>query len=293
MRVSPMIERTVRAVARLIVPRKSRPAVARFYERAWLTRYTPRSRRFGKASRTVLDCCIAYNAYGGYCVPLASVMTGPAQAVFRGEQWEPALIAFIQKHCGTGDVVHAGAFFGDGLPAIVTALAPGATLWAFEPNPEPFRCALVTKIINKLDNVQLFEAALSDKQGTAELTFVSGSDREFSSEAWIEEGAADASASSSVPFWRAGARTVVPIHTATIDATVPTDRNVTIVHLDLEGYEPRAITGAMRTIKRCQPILIVEVRYTKGDAWLIDALSPLGYRVTTLFGRNYVLEVST
>lgn len=289
-----MIGSVGRFIGRLIVPRKWRPAVARFWERVWLTRRSPRHRRFGKTPTTVLDCCIAYNAFGGYCVPLAALMSAPAQAVLNGEPWEPDIIAFIRKHCSTGDVVHAGAFFGDGLPAISTALVAGATLWAFEPNPEPFRCASVTKTINKLDNVQLFEAALSDKQSISELTFVSGSDRQFSSEAWIEDGEISASAgSSSVPFWRVGPQTIVPIRTTTIDAIVPPDRKVTVIHLDLEGHEPQAIAGAMETIRRCRPIMIVEVRYTAGDAWLIDALSPLGYRETVRFGRNLVLEIPT
>ncbi len=286
-----MIEFVARSIGRLIIPRKWRPAVARFWERVWLTRRSPRNRRFGKASATVLDCCIAYNAFGGYCVPLAAFRSAPAQAVFNGELWEPDTIAFIRKRCGAGDVVHAGAFFGDGLPAISTALVPGATLWAFEPNPEPFRCALVTKTINRLDNVQSFEAALSDKQSVADLTFAKGGDREFSAEAWIDGAVGESASSSSVPVWRVGLRTVVPIRTTTIDAIVPPDRKVTIIHLDLEGHEPQAIAGAMETIRRCRPIMIVEVRYTEGDAWLIDALSPLGYRETVRFGRNVVLEI--
>ena len=70
------------------------------------------------------------------------------------------------------------------------------------------------------------------------------------------------------------------------------DRHVTIIHLDLEGHEPRAIAGAMATIRRCRPIMIVEVRYMESDAWLTDALSPYGYREAARFGRNVALAAA-
>jgi len=68
-----MIEGAARALARMIVPRAWRPSVASLYERVLLDRRNPRRCRFSNPSDTVLDCCIAYNDFGGYCVPLVAV----------------------------------------------------------------------------------------------------------------------------------------------------------------------------------------------------------------------------
>jgi hypothetical protein len=60
----------------------------------------------------------------------------------------------------------------------------------------------------------------------------------------------------------------------TIDETIG-NRNVTIIQLDVEGYEHNALEGAKETIERCKPIIIVE-KVLK-STWFCDHLGPLGY----------------
>src|SRR5581483_1443647 len=69
---------------------------------------------------------------------------------------------------------------------------------------------------------------------------------------------------------------IVTIKIHAIDDVVPADRHVSLIHLDIEGYEPAALDGALRTIQRCRPILIVEV-YFSDQEWLLTKLGPLGY----------------
>jgi FkbM family methyltransferase len=273
------IEHGARATARLVVPRPLRPFANKVYE-GLVARRAPRLKRYDKASERVLNCCVAYNKFGGYCVPLDAYHYPVAQTILRGEVWEPKLVAFVRDHCGTGDVVHAGAFFGDGLPAIATALGPGAKLFAFEPNPDNYRCAAMTKLLNKLDNVELFEAGLGSQGGTAE--FVSKSEgKTLGGQGWIVESKAATGLQN---------KTIVPIRIVTLDDTVPANRQVAIIHLDVEGYEQPAIRGAWATIKRCRPILIVEIYFTKEDC-LIKTLGPLGYKKITEFGPNVVMQL--
>ncbi len=61
-----------------------------------------------------------------------------AAAVLAGNVWEAGVIAFMARNCGTGDIVHAGTYFGDFLPGLSHALTPGARLWAFEPSSENY-----------------------------------------------------------------------------------------------------------------------------------------------------------
>src|SRR5882672_2138462 len=107
---------------------------------------------FGSGDR-VLQCRVSYNKYGGYCVPSSSVHRPAAQKILSGDVWEPDTIEFMVNHVGDGDIVHAGAYFGDFIPALSQACKPSAKLWTFEPNPENYRCALITIEINGLRNV--------------------------------------------------------------------------------------------------------------------------------------------
>ena len=53
-------------------------------------------------------------------------------------------------------------------------------------------------------------------------------------------------------------------------------RNVSIIQLDVEGFEQPALKGAMTTIARCRPILILE---TLADhTWFTERILCLGYR---------------
>lgn len=88
---------------------------------------------------TSVDCTLCENAFGRYCVPKSSQHRPASQEVLRGRVWERETIEFMRRHALDRDVVHAGMFFGDFLPGLAPALAPGRKIFAFEPNPEPAR----------------------------------------------------------------------------------------------------------------------------------------------------------
>ena len=44
-----------------------------------------------------------------------------------------------------------------------------------------------------------------------------------------------------------------------IDDVVGIDRLISIIQLDVEGHEKEALSGALKTVRRCFPILILEV----------------------------------
>ena len=102
---------------------------------------------------SALKCIVSYNKYGGYCVPELSRERPAAKRILAHDIYEPGTIERLQTHCGEGDVVHAGTYFGDFLPAIAGALARNARAWAFEPNRENYRCARITLELNDIPNV--------------------------------------------------------------------------------------------------------------------------------------------
>jgi FkbM family methyltransferase len=228
-----------RQVGRLLRPPKARPAVP----------------------PGVLDCAFACNAYGGYCVPLASRHRPAARAILKGAIWEPHTLELIRANVGTGDVVHAGTYFGDFLPAISQVMAPATTVWAFEPNPDNARCAAATIQISGLRNVVLTPSALGERDGTLRLTTLDDAGRPLGGMSRVEQGD--------------DARQI-SIEVRALDGLLDASRPVSVIQLDVEGHESQALTGAMSTVRRWKPLLVLETN--PAADWIAANLTPLGYQ---------------
>jgi FkbM family methyltransferase len=232
-------------------------------------------------SPTVLKCIVSYNKYGGYCVPESSRHRPAAKTILSNDVHEPKTIEYLISNCADGDIVHAGTYFGDFLPALSQACSSKAKIWAFEPNPENYKCARITTYINDINNVELINAGLGERK---EMLVMLTSDK---------NGKACGGASKilthetdNIP----GGTQVVQI--LTIDETILPDRKVSIIQLDVEGHEKQALSGALKTIQRCLPIIIVEVNPKSTlieSAWFTENILVLGYKITKFAHGNAVL----
>jgi FkbM family methyltransferase len=220
------------------------------------------------------ECIIAENCYGLYCLPLQSRQRPASVEIINGRVWEPKTIETICSSARSGDVIHAGAFFGDFLPAISRALGPAAKVWAFEPNSQNFQAAIITCRLNELKNVELRQCGLSERSGHRELLI-------GQSETWFGGG------SRIVHTQAAAGDHTETIAVKSIDAVVPPDRQVSVLQLDVEGHEMFALSGGYETIRRCLPLIILE---TLPDNWVGKNLMPLGYRVIGRCNENFILS---
>lgn len=263
-----------------VVPVGTRTALWQLRLRRWARRKLLPFTVAAPQSRRTLHCCVAYNKFGAYCIPVSALHRPVALSVFAGEVWEAETIDLMVAHCATGDVVHAGAFFGDFLPALAAASAPaGRKIWSFEPNPESYRCAAVTLLLNQIGNVELIDAGLGERTDTGHLV-TSERGQSLAGEAYIRQSPSNSEDSSPTG--------TMPVRIVTIDGVVPEDRSVSVIHLDVEGYEERALTGGMRTIRRNRPLLILEILPT--EWWMAENLLPLGYRIAESIPGNIVLR---
>ena len=55
---------------------------------------------------------LAHNKYGSYCIPISSQHRPVAQTILSGKVHEPQTIQYILDNAGTGDIIHAGTYFG-------------------------------------------------------------------------------------------------------------------------------------------------------------------------------------
>ena len=152
-----------------------------------------------------------------------------------GRVYEPQTHALVTKLLAErgGNMIHAGTFFGDMLPSFAHA-CPG-TLYAFEPVLENYVLAKLCVEANALGNVALFNAALGHELGIGHV---------YTGTTLHHGGASEISDRGQIP-------TLMPI-----DALDLSD--LTLLRLDVEGYELPVLKGAERTLRRCCPIILIE-----------------------------------
>jgi FkbM family methyltransferase len=171
------------------------------------------------------------NIHGKYIIPKSIEYTYTAQTIIQGSVHEPSTIEFIQSI--GGNVILGGAGFGDFLPALKNC----NRVFAFEPNPLMYKCALKTTILNKLTNVSLYKSALGERNCKSSLKHIDEMGLEMGPRSEIGEG--------------------IPIDMIKLDGFF--SEKIDLIHLDLEGYEFEALKGAKELIEKDKPIIVLEI----------------------------------
>lgn len=223
---------------------------------------------------------IASNKYGKYCIPESSKHRTVATTILGGRVYEEDTIQYILDHRGDGAVVHAGAYFGDFLPAISS---PDNKVYAVEAVKENYECAKETLNLNFADNHQteLFHNALGATDGDiVKIITRDGNGKDVGCASQIEG-----------KIHKAVGDNYEESTVITIDSMVPDDQHVSIIHLDVEGFEEEALKGALSTIKRCRPILIVECWQDEmlQTPFYVDEIYVLGYTVQHKIYENVII----
>ncbi|MEL7166189.1 MAG: FkbM family methyltransferase [Pseudomonadota bacterium] len=213
----------------------------------------------------------AENEYGRYFVPAGLEDRPASKAVLAGNVYEADTIKFMRAHAGDGDIIHAGTFFGDFLPGLSSAMAKGAKVWAFEPNPDSYAAAKKTVSLNKLKNIDLQNVALSNVAGNLLFKSRDGDGNSIGGISHIVDEPGEG---------------VHEVSADLLDYIVPRDRHVSILQLDVEDHEKHALRGAFHLIQRCRPILILE--YLSNERWLQRTFRGMGYEQRGKIHSNWV-----
>ena len=174
------------------------------------------------------------NKYGVYSIPKEIAYTYNAQTILDGDVHEDTTIDYIRSICG--NIIHAGSGFGDFLPALKNC----DKVWAFEPNKLMYESSLSTISLNQLDNVEIFPYAIGEYDGECTLQH-------------IDENGLEMGPRSEIGDVGYGVEMVK------LDSIIPKDCKISLIHLDLEGYEFEALKGAKEIIERDKPIIVLEI----------------------------------
>lgn len=196
------------------------------------------------------------NLYGKYCIDEDTLHRPCTAITSRGGVWESNTLNFMVENMGDDSILHAGAFFGDAIPRLSSKCK--GTVYTAEPCPDNFYCLERTVELNNCTNVKYFNAALGSSNEPLEMvTYLDG--RKCGGTSKIEKG---------------GDSVVQQIR---IDDIVK--EKVSIIHLDIEGYEENALEGAKNTIHLYKPILILET---------VPSTLPEGYVLLKQMEGNYI-----
>ncbi|KIC50354.1 FkbM family methyltransferase [Tateyamaria sp. ANG-S1] len=225
------------------------------------------------------DHQIVANEYGFYCLPETYMPREVPRTLAQGSVYEPDTLKFMGRLLrGGGDVITGGAFVGDFLPALSQSLAPRARAYSFEPNPISCDAALHTLFLNRIETVSLFPCAIGDDAGTVHLQVSKADGRAMAGRSRIVADSAE------------GKTIEAPVRT--IDALVDSARPVTLIQLDLEGHEAKALTGAANVIRASKPYVIVEAdrpaKRRRIGALLAEMCPDADYVIAGMIERNAI-----
>ncbi|MCW2795336.1 FkbM family methyltransferase [Nocardioides sp.] len=193
-----------------------------------------------------------------------------AKKVLRKRRVTPPLHDLVAEVMAlrSGSMVHAGAFFGDMLPSF--SRKTDGLVYAFEPVVENYLLARAVMEANDLDNVVLLNAGLGDHAGNA----------------WIETRKVAGG-----PH-RGGMARIVdpdllgneshPVPMLTVDQLGIED--LSLIQLDVEGFELSVLRGAMDAIAVHRPVIVVED--SRGEC--AGLLTELGYGEVARLGLDHL-----
>jgi FkbM family methyltransferase len=164
------------------------------------------------------------------------------------DDWEPSETKFIASRLGAGDVVlDVGANIGWFSLVAARAIGKRGIVHAFEPRPDTVAMLKRTIADNDLrEQVVVWELALADRWENSRL--YSEKDTDNPGYSFLEP-------SNSVLL--AGFESVV-VKSAVLDELLP-DIAPNLIKIDVEGAEPRALSGSKQAIKRRKPVIVSEL----------------------------------
>jgi FkbM family methyltransferase len=172
-----------------------------------------------------------------------------------------------------GLLLDVGAHVGE-YCFVLEQIAEPSRIHAFEPNVKS--CKTLRRFFPK---ILVWDMALSDMTGTAEMKVPKIKDRKYATRGTLESYSFEGEAGSEV----------LKIKTKTLDdfreaAGTP----ISFIKIDVEGHEEKMLTGGAKTIMQDRPIMLIEVegRHHQGN------VSAVFQKIEEMQYRGYFLDVA-
>ena len=176
---------------------------------------------------------------GGYRVLIQKLDTDFGQAIYHSKQYEEHVRAAVREHLHEGDVaVDIGANIGAVALLAASIVGPGGQVHAVEPNPDNLQLLYRGIVLNGFTNVNVLPYAASNRK--AVFSLMGGTSNTHLTGANTPDG---------------GGHFVQSIVLDDVLGDLP---KLNLLKMDIEGHEPQAFEGFMRTVTRHRPVLVAE-----------------------------------
>lgn len=164
-----------------------------------------------------------------------------------------------------------GAHYGLYSIALARRVGAAGSVAAFEPNPLSFRRLTYHRKLNRLNNLRLFCAAVSDQIGAAEFYTYGKLESTTTHLPYADETSSSACAPITVPLVQ-------------LDKLVEQGqlRAPDLIKIDVEGHGHKALAGAAQSIAARRPIIFAALHGNPEATEIRSLLDPLGYTETPI-----------
>jgi FkbM family methyltransferase len=136
-------------------------------------------------------------------------------------------------------------------------------VWAFEPLPDNVERLRANVLENELSNVTLFASAASNIDGV--LSFHVAGDSAFGSTGEV------------LSDWTTGKSLTVPAVRLDTEWKARGMPTISVIKIDVEGAELAVLRGSRGVLRRCRPVLLIEVANPDEFAMIEKYLLPFSY----------------
>lgn len=166
-----------------------------------------------------------------------------------------------------------GAHFGIHTVGLARLMGPQGQVCAFEPDPVAFRRLSRHVKMNHLSQVRLFNAAVSDCQGTSEMLVTGGLGSTFTHFQYEDE-----------PVDPRAKKITIP--TLVLDQLVSKGeiRLPDLIKVDVQGHGARALAGATQAIQKKKPIIVFSCHCPPEAQFVGEIAERFGYRILDSHG---------
>lgn len=160
-------------------------------------------------------------------------------------EYEPKTLWFLKNFIIEGDVfLDIGAYIGDISCIASKYVGKKGIVYAFEPVPHHYKTFLNNINLNNINNIIIYNIALSDKKGKSYIYIRD-----------IDNRGADSLVQTNKDI-----KTNILVEIDTIDSLLKSKKILIpdILKIDVEGFELNVLKGSYKLLKEYAPILIVE-----------------------------------
>lgn len=169
-------------------------------------------------------------------------------SIIRNGLYGRHVLDLMWEHTAPGSmVVDVGANIG-AYTVPLARVCPECMLHAFEPNPFALKRLGRNLALNSLSNVVTYGVGLSERCGTLNFSAHDGRNGDLGLSSFLESAAS-----------RSGHTRTMPVEVKTLDSLFDSSSPpISVIKIDVQGGELQVLAGAVQTILRHHPVILIE-----------------------------------